>query len=211
MPITKQQLAGMLKKSAALWMDKSGELSAIDSKFGDGDHGITIKKIAALMEQKADAWSTETLYEFLDNLGAEIMGINGGSAGPLYGTMIGGMAVPLDGKEEIDEALLKQMLQASLEEMESLTTATVGDKTMMDSLIPAVNAAQKADGTLLDILKAASDAAAAGAEESKQYISKYGRAKSYKEQTIGTADAGAVSTSLLFAGLYQGYCEISGV
>lgn len=211
MPITKQQLASMLKKSAALWMDKSGELSAIDSKFGDGDHGITIKKIAALMEQKADAWSTETLYEFLDNLGTEIMGINGGSAGPLYGTMIGGMAVPLDGKEEIDEALLKQMLQASLEEMESLTTAKVGDKTMMDSLIPAVNAAQKADGTLLDILKAASDAAAAGAEESKQYISKYGRAKSYKEQTIGTADAGAVSTSLLFAGLYQGYCEISGV
>ena len=54
------------------------------------------------------------------------------------------------------------------------------------------------------VLEAAKEAAAKGAKESEQYVSKYGRARSYKEKTIGTPDAGAVSTSLFFAGLCDG-------
>lgn len=75
---------------------------------------------------------------------------------------------------------------------------------MMDALIPAVDAAQKADNDIMAILEAAKAAAAQGAKDSEQYVSKYGRARSYKEQTIGTPDAGAVSTSLFFAGLCDG-------
>ena len=57
---------------------------------------------------------------------------------------------------------------------------------------------------IMAILEAAKEAAVRGAKESEQYVSKYGRARSYKEQTIGTPDAGAVSTSLFFAGLCDG-------
>ena len=88
--------------------------------------------------------------------------------------------------------------------MEDITNAKVGDKTMMDALIPAVAAAEAAEGDCLAILEAAKEAAARGAKESEQYVSKFGRARSYKEQTIGTPDAGAVSTSLFFAGLCDG-------
>ena len=75
---------------------------------------------------------------------------------------------------------------------------------MMDALIPAVEAAQNAKDDVMAVLEAAKEAAARGAKESAQYVSKYGRARSYKEKTIGTPDAGAVSTSLFFAGLCDG-------
>ena len=75
---------------------------------------------------------------------------------------------------------------------------------MMDALLPAVEAAQAAEGSPSDILLAAAAAAEAGAVASEQFVSKFGRARSYKEQTIGTPDAGAVSTSLFIRGLAQG-------
>ena len=75
---------------------------------------------------------------------------------------------------------------------------------MMDALIPAVAAAQEAPDDIIQILKAAAEAAEKGAKDSENYVSKFGRARSYKEQTIGTPDAGAVSTALFFKGLYEG-------
>ena len=85
-----------------------------------------------------------------------------------------------------------------------ITNAGIGDKTLMDALIPAVEAAQNAEYDVTAVVEAAKEAAARGAKDSEQYVSKYGRARSYKEKTIGTPDAGAVSTSLFFAGLCDG-------
>ena len=203
--ITKDGLKEMLLKAADVWGDGCEYLSEIDSKFGDGDHGVTIGKIANIIRKDVEEWEDESFYDFLDSLGMDIMAVSGGSAGPLYGTMIGGLAGPLEEADEIDGELLKEMFSASLEAMQDITTAVVGDKTMMDSLIPAVEAANAAGDEIAEILAAAKAAAKKGAEDSEQYISKFGRAKSYKEQTIGTPDAGAVSTSMFFEGLADGY------
>lgn len=205
MGIGKEKWKEMLLASASLWLEKSAYLSDIDSRFGDGDHGVTMKKIAELTEKKAEAWTEESLYDFTDGLGMDIMAVNGGSAGPLYGTMISGLAEPLEGREEIDAGLLKEMFASSVAAMEDISKARVGDKTMMDALIPAKEAAERAEETLETVLQAAAEAAAKGAKDSENYISKFGRARSYKEQTIGTPDAGAVSTSLFFQGLMEGY------
>ena len=110
----------------------------------------------------------------------------------------------MEGSKPIDAKTLKEMFTECQSAMEDITTAGIGDKTMMDALIPAVEAAQKAEDDIMSILEAAKEAAVRGAKESEQYISKYGRARSYKEQTIGTPDAGAVSTSLFFTGLCDG-------
>lgn len=205
MVIEKEILKRMFLEVARTWEKEHDYLSEIDSKFGDGDHGVTIHKIAQLIEKSVDQWGEESMYDFIDSLGMDIMAIGGGSAGPLYGTMIGGLAEPLEEAESIDGAMLKAMLQGSLDAMEDITKAKVGDKTMMDALIPAVDAALGAGDDVPEILAAAKAAAAEGAKKSEQFISRYGRAKSYKEQTIGTPDAGAVSTSLLFAGLADGF------
>lgn len=204
MLLAKPEVIQMFKKIALLWNENKDYLSQIDSRFGDGDHGITIGKIASLMEKSIEGWEDDDMETFIEDLGDNTMEIGGGSAGPLYGTMIGGLSGPLEGNRPIDAKILKEMFTECLSAMEDITTAGIGDKTMMDALIPAVDAAQKADDDIMAVLKAAKEAAVRGAKESEQYISRYGRARSYKEQTIGTPDAGAVSTSLFFAGLYDG-------
>ena len=205
MLINKAVLIDMLTAASDLWQKNTGLLSEIDSRFGDGDHGVAIGKIAGLTTTRTQSWDTETIGEFINGLGEGIMVIGGGSAGPLYGTMIGGLSVALDDHEEIDANLLKKMLEACLDEMTGITRAQVGDKTMMDALIPAVEAGMAASGDIIDILEAAAKAAADGAKSTEGFPSKFGRARSYGNQTIGTPDAGAISTSLLFQGLYEGF------
>ena len=207
MLLSKPEIEKMFRKVAAVWQENKVYLSEIDSRFGDGDHGVTIGKIAGLIEKKLDGWEDEDIEGFLEDLGDSTMEIGGGSAGPLYGTMIGGLSEPLSGTDAIGAKTLKEMFAGCLAAMEDITNAKVGDKTMMDALIPAVAAAQAAGDDCMAVLEAAREAAVKGAKDSEQYISKFGRAKSYKEQTIGTPDAGAVSTSLFFTGLCDGLKE----
>lgn len=201
MSINKEDLKQMLLNVSFVWKENHSYLSNIDSRFGDGDHGVTINKIALLIEKCVNEWTDQSMYDFFSDLGDSIMAIGGGSAGPLYGTMIGGLGLPLQDKQEIDGGLLKEMFEESLSSMREISNAKVGDKTMMDALIPAVEAASMEESDIFKILKAAEKAAQQGAKESEQYISKFGRARSYKEKTIGTPDAGAVSTALFFNGL----------
>ena len=194
----------MFLRVAAVWRENITELSDIDSRFGDGDHGVTIGKIASLMVSRVEAWDGESLREFIESLGSGIMAIGGGSAGPLYGTLVGGLAEPLDDATVIDAPLLRRMLAESRDAMFAITKARVGDKTMMDALIPAVDAALAAGDEPGAILKAAANAAADGARATENYISRFGRARSYGDKTLGTRDAGACSTALLFKGLSEG-------
>lgn len=205
MILDREALGAMLLQAAKLLEENTQYLSDIDSRFGDGDHGITMGKIAKLIQERVPQWGEDSIKDFLDSLGMAVMEVKGGSAGPLYGTMIGGLGVNLDDDaSQVDEAGLKAMFAGCLSEMEDITTAKVGDKTMMDALIPAVQTAQQTQGDCKAILEAAAQAAQEGAKASEQFVSKFGRARSYKEQTIGTPDAGAVSTALFFRGLAQG-------
>ena len=196
----------MLDRAAQLLLEHADELSQIDSRFGDGDHGITMGKIARLIQEQVPQWGERSIKDFLDDLGTAAMEVKGGSAGPLYGTMISGLGVQLeDGEQELDAGGVRRMFAGALEEMVAITTAKVGDKTMMDALIPAVEAAQRCESAdPRAVLAAAAQAAQAGAKESENFVSKFGRARSYKEQTIGTPDAGAVSTALFIQGLAEG-------
>ena len=198
----------MMRASAQLMLEQADALSDIDSRFGDGDHGITITKIAKLMNERVEAWDDDSLKDFLDELGMGAMAVRGGSAGPLYGTMISGLGVELgDDENEISADAARRMFAGALAEMQDITAAAVGDKTMMDALIPAVEAAQACDAAADDaaaVFAAAADAAEAGAKASEGFASKFGRARSYGDATIGTPDAGAVSTALFLRGLASG-------
>lgn len=139
-----------------------------------------------------------------DDLGMDMFCVSGGSASSLWGTLFQGFS-EAGAAEAMDAPTLKAFLLAGLRGMQEVSTARVGDKTMMDALIPAVEAAVSAGNDIGSILQAASDAASAGMENSKRFASRFGRAKSYGEQTIGTPDAGAASTAFFFNGLLQGY------
>ena len=99
---------------------------------------------------------------------------------------------------------LKAMFARALEALDEMSGAKVGDKTMMDALIPASEAIAAYEGSSeAELFAAAAQAAHQGMEDSKGYVAKFGRAKSYGEQTIGTPDAGAASMSIFFQGLAQ--------
>lgn len=200
--MTREQFASRLLNACASVMAAEQELTEIDSKFGDADHGLTMAKIArAITEAVEDAGGIQTM---LDDAAMAVMSLNGGSAVPLWNTWLDGLQEEAPEGEEIDVPGIQTIFAKALEELNEMSGAQVGDKTMMDALIPASEAIAAYEGSDEDALfAAAAAAAAAGAENTKNFVSKFGRAKSYGTQTIGTPDAGAVSMARFFQGLAQ--------
>ena len=204
--ISRSVFVSIFKNAADTIIAAKDELTAIDAKFGDADHGITMEKVSRAFRGAMDGEGS--FKSLMENAAAAIMTINGGSAVPLWNTFFEGFANGLDdlieaaGPEELSEAAFKQMFASALEEMNGITRAKVGDKTMMDALIPGAQAILNSPSDdLKEVLNAGADAAQNGAAATVNFVSKYGRAKSYKEATIGTMDCGAMSMMLFFAGL----------
>ena len=201
--MTREQFASRLLNACASVMAAEQELTEIDSTFGDADHGLTMAKIArAITEAAEDA--DGGIQTMLDDAAMAVMSLNGGSAVPLWNTWLDGLQEEAPEGEEVDVPGIQTIFAKALEELNEMSGAQVGDKTMMDALIPASEAIAAYEGSDEDALfAAAAAAAAAGAENTKNFVSKFGRAKSYGTQTIGTPDAGAVSMARFFQGLAQ--------
>ena len=201
--MTREAFAARLQHACEAVAAAEAELTEIDSKFGDADHGLTMSKIARAIAEAVEQ-SDGGIQTMLDDAAMAVMSLNGGSAVPLWNTWLDGMQEEAPEGEEIDVPGLQAIFAKALEELNDMSGAQVGDKTMMDALIPASEAiaayAGSDEGGLFD---AAARAAAEGAENTKNFVSKFGRAKSYGTQTIGTPDAGAMSMSYFFQGLAQ--------
>lgn len=201
--MTKAEFAVRLKNACAAVTAAEAELTEIDSRFGDADHGLTMAKIAGAISAAVDA-SDGGIQAMLDDAATAVMSLNGGSAVPLWNTWLDGMQEDAPDGDEIDVAGIKAIFARAFEEIDDMSGAKVGDKTMMDALIPASNSIAAYDGSSVDeLFSAAAKAAAEGAEATRQFVAKYGRAKSYGTKTIGTPDAGASSMSYFFQGLAQ--------
>ena len=201
--MTKTDLAARLRNACAAVIAAEQELTEIDSKFGDADHGLTMSKIARAVTEAVDQ-SEGGIQAMLDDAATAVMSLNGGSAVPLWNTWLDGLQEEAPEGEEIDVPGIQTIFAKALEELNEMSGAQVGDKTMMDALIPASRAIAAYAGSDEDgLFAAAAKAAAEGAENSKNFVSKFGRAKSYGTQTIGTPDAGAMSMSYFFQGLAQ--------
>lgn len=190
----------MLINSCDVLDENLESLSEIDSKFGDGDHGATMGKISYVIRSLVEGWPKFGLRNMLLTIGKEIMNINVGAIGPLWGSFFEGLSEAIEDQEEIHEELLKDMLLAALINMQMITKARVGDKTMMDVLIPVVNASRACSGTMEEIFEGIEEAALKGVEDTKNYAAKYGKAGIYGEETLGYIDSGAMSLYLFFQG-----------
>lgn len=201
--MTKTEFTARLQQACASVTAAEQELTEIDSKFGDADHGLTMTKIAGAISG-AVAESDGGIQSMLDDAAMAVMVLNGGSAVPLWNTWLDGMQENAPDGDEIDTAGLQAIFARALEALNEMSGAQVGDKTMMDALIPASEAIAAYTGNdEQGLFAAAAEAATRGAEASKQFVSKFGRAKSYGTQTIGTPDAGATSMAYFFRGLAQ--------
>lgn len=192
--------------------ENRGYLSEIDGAIGDGDHGINMDKGFTLVE-KAIAGCEMGMSEALKVLGSTLVEEIGGSMGPLYGTFFRKMARASRGVEEIDSGVLEAMLSGAYEGIGSLGDAKVGDKTLVDTLEPAVSAVReaRAAGTgFAGTIDAMIAAAESGWKSTKDLIAKVGRASRLGERSRGTVDAGATSCYLILRTLGETMKELAG-
>ena len=158
-------------------------------------------KIAAAIKNSVTE-SAGDIKEMLDDAAMAVMGLNGGSAVPLWNSWLDGMQEGAPEADEIDVAGVKAMFAAAFEALDDMSGAKVGDKTMMDTVIPASEAiASYVGDSVSELFSIAAEAAKKGAENSKNFVSKFGRAKTFGTKTIGTPDAGATSMAKFFEGL----------
>ncbi|MBV4508891.1 dihydroxyacetone kinase subunit L [Pseudomonas sp. SWRI22] len=178
-------------------------LSEVDGAIGDGDHGINMAKGFAHCGRTIEGRQL-TLAEALDELTLSLMEGIGGSMGPLYGSLFIGMADEVRASEDIDVATFAHLLRGGLTSLQDITEAGVGDKCLMDTLIPAVEAFERAHAaarSFSDALDAMKSAASQGRDSTKDLVAKIGRASRLGERSLGVLDAGAVSCCLILTQL----------
>jgi dihydroxyacetone kinase-like protein len=174
-------------------------LSDIDGLIGDGDHGINMNKGFTMCREELDK-NPGDLSNGLKVLAKILMMKIGGSMGPLYGKFFKAIGVALEGKEEIGINEMGEALKAAVDAIASISPAKVGDKTLIDTLIPAVAALDKAkqeEKTFSEALEAMKTAAREGRDSTKDMVTKLGRASRLGERSRGVLDAGATSCCLI--------------
>ena len=184
-------------------------LSQLDCIGGDGDHGATMVRSMEMLEAEMNREDDRPLNIRLKDAGWSVLGVGGGASSALLGTFIAGMG-DADLGQESDCKHLAASFSAGLRAVEKQTKARPGDKTMMDALVPAVEAAEAAANSgesIASAMEQAADAARNGAEATRDMIARYGRAKFVGEKTRGSADAGATSMALLFQGFSTALAE----
>jgi dihydroxyacetone kinase-like protein len=174
-------------------------LSDIDGLIGDGDHGINMNKGFTMCSEELDK-NPGDLAHGLKVLAKILMMKIGGSMGPLYGKFFKAIGVALEGKEVIGIAEMGEALKAAVDAIASISLAKVGDKTLIDTLIPALTAYEKAQAegkTFTEALEAMKNAAIEGRDSTKEMVAKLGRASRLGERSRGVLDAGATSCCLI--------------
>ena len=199
--INADNLVAMLQAAIATIRENEAMLSKLDAATGDGDHGAAMAMAVGAADKAIAEWDHASIKSLLHGVGWGMMCIDGGSTGPLWGSLFMGMSKGAGEAEALDCAALATAFETGLEKLQKQSKAVVGDKTMMDALIPAVGAirtAADASASINDALAAAATAAADGTAATTDMLAKFGRARNLGDRVIGHVDPGATSMSLLF-------------
>lgn len=193
--LTIEAFKGMLSNALKHIKAREDEFSKLDAVIGDGDHGTAIVTAFSVIV-KASEKGTE-FKTMLNDMGFGVMLETSGSTSTLLGAFFLGMGDNAAGIE-LDAAGVKAMFAGGLANVQKQTKAQKGDKTMMDALIPAIEAMQASTSEdIKEILTAGAEAAMKGAKDTVQMKANFGRARNYGERSIGYADSGATSWSCM--------------
>ncbi|MEU3856635.1 dihydroxyacetone kinase subunit DhaL [Streptomyces sp. NPDC028722] len=173
---------------------EADRLTALDSAIGDADHGSNLQRgftaVTATLEKEAP----QTPGAVLTVAGRQLISTVGGASGPLYGTLLRRTGKALGDAAEVGTEQLAEALRAGVDGVMTLGGAAPGDKTMIDALVPAVDAL----GTGFAAARAAAEE---GAQATTPLQARKGRASYLGERSIGHQDPGATSSALLIAAL----------
>lgn len=177
------------------------ELTEIDSRFGDADHGLTMSKIAKAVSAAAGE-SEGGIQAMLDDAAMAVMVLNGGSAVPLWNTWLDGLQEEAPEGNEIDTGGIQAIFAKALKALSDMSGAKVGDKTMMDALIPASQAIAAYSGSdEAGLFDAAAQAALQGPRPASSSSPSSAVPRATASRPSGPPDAGAASMAYFFQGL----------
>ncbi|MFF5661849.1 dihydroxyacetone kinase subunit DhaL [Streptomyces griseofuscus] len=183
--------------ATAASVDREAErLTALDAAIGDADHGSNMRRGFTAVQAELDKETPGTPGAVLMLAGRLLISTVGGASGPLYGTLLRRTGKALGEDREVTEEQLAEALRTGVQGVMKLGGAAAGDKTMVDALLPAVDA-------LGDGFAAARAAAEQGAEATVPLLAHKGRASYLGERSIGHQDPGATSSALLMAALAE--------
>ena len=181
-------------------------LTGLDSAIGDGDHGINMSRGFLAVMEKLPQMEDKDIATILKNVGMTLVSTVGGASGPLYGTAFMRAGAAAAGKTALQGADFLALLDAAVEGIRQRGKAQKGEKTMLDALVPALEAfeAEHASGASpRRALERAVDAAREGVEHTKTIIATKGRASYLGERSLGHQDPGATSALLMLEALLE--------
>lgn len=183
--------------AAAAVIDREADrLTELDSPIGDADHGRNMQRGFAAVVTALEAEPPATPGAVLTTAGRTLISSVGGASGPLYGTLLRRAGKAFGEAPQVSAQELRTGLSAGVDAVAQLGGSAPGDKTMLDALVPGVEA-------LATSFDAAATAAEKGAVATVPLQAKKGRASYLGERSIGHQDPGATSSALLFAALAE--------
>jgi phosphoenolpyruvate---glycerone phosphotransferase subunit DhaL len=192
----------LLTKVARDLLTHTEELRQLDSYAGDGDLGITVELASKALESSLKMNSQKDLGKLLINTGMSINNASPSTFGTLLAMAFLGAGKVLVGKEEISIKDLGEVGEGAIEGIKKRGKSEVGDKTLLDTLVPAVKTFKEEmakSGDLQRALKLASQAAEDGMKATIQMPAKFGRASWRTDHSVGLQDGGATATYYLIS------------
>jgi dihydroxyacetone kinase-like protein len=209
-------------KTISIWLAEAREqinaqsdyLTQLDAAIGDGDHGTNMRRgFDAVGKALAGQGDGTPPGRLLIVAGKTLVATVGGASGPLWGSALRRAGRALGDAETFDGKQLALALDAAIEGVVELGAAALGDKTMVDALVPAARALHDAldsGRSLEQAVQAAADAAREGAEATTPLQARKGRASYLGERSIGHQDPGATSAAIIVAALSRAVSSSQG-
>ena len=194
--MTADQVRDWIRRYADVIAENRMELVRLDTAIGDGDHGTNMDRGMKKVVEKLDGTDGGDIGADLKAVGMALVSSVGGAAGPLYGTLFLQMGTAAAGKDELDLDGWTAAVEAGVKGVQSRGKAEPGDKTMIDALLPAIDAL-KEGGDVGEALDRSAAAAEEGMKATIPLEARKGRASYLGPRSIGHQDPGATSSYLL--------------
>jgi len=200
----------VIKTIADTALANEAYFSELDGVVGDGDFGYSIARGFEKVLGEWDNIDRSLPGNFLKKVSSLFISAVGGASGTIWGTAFLRAGMTLGNKETVTQEDIIPMFHSAIEGIKKRGNSDLGDKTLLDALVPAVDALEKAlaegkSGS--EALDEAAIVARERAEATRPMLAKRGRAAYTGERSIGTLDAGAVAMAVLFEAVSKAWKE----
>jgi dihydroxyacetone kinase-like protein len=199
--VTVERLNAWMRRFGDLIAEQRSYLTELDSAIGDADHGINMDRGMQAVRDKLEAEEPAAADDLFKLVGMTLVSSVGGASGPLYGTFFLRFGTACGPRDALSSDDLVKAFRAGVEGLVARGKPELGDKTMFDSLHPALEALDAAVGVGLsagEALTKAWRAAVRGRDDTIPMVARKGRASYLGERSAGHQDPGATSAALLF-------------